>query len=53
MLKNEYIKQRQQEKRMNKSIPHDSLYKKQLKNMFENNEKEQNRLRYEEKLRSV
>lgn len=46
MLKNEYIKQRQQEKKLNQSLPNDAFYKKQLKSMFEQNEKEINKMRY-------
>lgn len=34
MIRNDYIKQRQQNKKQSKSVAHDSMYKKQLKNMF-------------------
>lgn len=39
MIKNEYIKERQQERRNKKDNGYDFQYKKQLKNMFEQNEK--------------
>lgn len=37
MMRNDYIKQRQDERRMSRAAPHDSQYKRQLKHMFEQN----------------
>lgn len=39
MMRNQYIKQKQYEKKIDKSAAFDGIYKRQLKNMFLENEK--------------